>query len=371
MVMEYIAALVFLEALVSFKLLWNYPKLPQAGKLQTYPLISIIVPVRNEIDNIKLCMESILNLDYPNKEIIVVDGSSTDGTYEYLKTLKGIRLIKEESLPAGWVGKNYACFLGYKASKGNFLLFTDGDTVHHKDLLKNSTSYCMEQKVGLLTLGPKLGYRIFSERLILPFIVAVVTTLSGGKKVNDDNSGRWMADGQYMLFDRKAYEKIGGHERVKGNMIEDVSLAGLIKNSGLRLRVLTAQDHFETRMHQNFSELWESWSKNFFAFTNHRPLKASLILLYITVFYLLPAAVFILSLGTSIWAGVAYIIGLGKMAAVYKGLRSKARFSPLYPIAALVYFLAGLTSTLRGILGFGAHWKGRVYQSQKVGFSQE
>ncbi|MBI4015475.1 MAG: glycosyltransferase [Candidatus Aenigmarchaeota archaeon] len=369
MVMEYIAALVLLEAIISFKLLWNFPKLPPAGKIQYYPMVSIIVPVRNEIDNIKLCMESILNLDYPNKEIIAVDGSSTDGTYEYLKTLKGIKLIHEESLPSGWVGKNYACFLGYKASKGEFLLFTDGDTTHHKDLLKNSISYSMEQKVGLLTLGPKLFYRVFSEKIILPFIVGVITTLSGGKKVNDDNSGSWMADGQYMLFDRNAYEKIGGHEKVKGNMIEDVSLAGLIKTSGLRLRVLTAQNYFETRMHQNFSELLESWTKNFYAFTNHRPAKAALILLYVSVFYLLPAAVFILSFGSSIWAGVAYIISLGKMAAIYKGLRSKARYSPLYPIAALVYFFAGLTSTLRGIFGLGAHWKGRVYSSEKVQFS--
>ncbi|HLD41665.1 MAG TPA: hypothetical protein VJB06_01390, partial [archaeon] len=117
------------------------------------------------------------------------------------------------------------------------------------------------------------------------------------------------------------------------------------------------------------SELLESWTKNFYAFTNHNPAKAALILLYVSVFYLLPAAVFILSIGTSLWAGVAYIICLGKMAAVYKGLKSKARYSPLYPIAAFVYFFAGLTSTLRGIFGLSSRWKGRVYSSEKVNFS--
>ena len=134
----------------------HFPTLPnQTGTTSNFPPVSIILPVRNQARTVGDCVSSLVGLEYPNKEIIVVDGGSTDGTRELVQKFSHeITLVDEEPLPVGWVGKNWACHLGYKKSRGELLLFTDGDSVHAIDSLTRSVNYLRAENADLVTLAP-------------------------------------------------------------------------------------------------------------------------------------------------------------------------------------------------------------------------
>src|SRR5437899_2137792 len=201
----------------------HFPTLPnQTGTARTFPPVSIVLPVRNQARTVGDCIRSLVDLEYQNKEIIVVDGGSTDGTRELIQKFdQHITLVDEEPLPVGWVGKNWACHLGYKKSRGELLLFTDGDSVHATDSLARSVDYLQAENADLVTLAPGTILRSFWERLLQPPIFLLIMILVGGKLVNDDDRQNAIGNGQYMLFRREAYDKIGGHYAVLDTFIED------------------------------------------------------------------------------------------------------------------------------------------------------
>ena len=212
----------------------HFPVLPnQTGTGRNVPLVSIILPVRNQASTVSDCVSSLVGLEYPNKEIIVVDGGSTDGTRELVqKFAHQMTLVDEEPLPVGWVGKNWACHLGYKKSRGELLLFTDGDSVHATDSLARSVNYLEAENADLVTLAPGTILRSFWERLLQPPIFLLIMILVGGKLVNDDHRANAIGNGQYMLFRRGAYDKVGGHYAVRDKIIEDYSLGRLLRGQG-------------------------------------------------------------------------------------------------------------------------------------------
>src|SRR2546430_17055076 len=135
--------LIFLFAGYEYRTLMHFPTLPtQTGTGSNVPLVSIILPVRNQARTVRDCVRSLVGLEYPKREIIVVDGGSTDGTMGLVQRFAHeITLVDEEPLPVGWVGKNWACHLGYKKSRGGLLLFTDGDSVRAQASLARSVNY--------------------------------------------------------------------------------------------------------------------------------------------------------------------------------------------------------------------------------------
>ena len=197
---------IFLFAGYEYRTLMHFPTLPaQTGTSRNLPSVSIILPVRNQAGTVSDCVSSLVGLEYPNKKIIVVDGGSTDGTRELVqKFAHEITLVDEELLPVGWVGKNWACHLGFKKSQGELLLFTDGDSVHTTDSLTRSVNYLQAENADLVTLAPGTILRSFWERLLQPPIFLLIMILVGGKLVNDDNRQNAIGNGQYMLFRREA-----------------------------------------------------------------------------------------------------------------------------------------------------------------------
>ena len=178
--LEGIGLLVYIIAFIvvwvpSFISLKGYPRLPSASTVSNNPLVSIIVPARNEVDGIKNCVDRLLGLDYEPKEVIVVDDRSIDGTYEVLKRYGDtISPIAAPPLPKDWIGKNWACHLGYQNSHGELLLFTDADTKHDSQLLIRAVSYLLSEKVDLLSLTPCLEVESFWEKALVPPIAAQV-----------------------------------------------------------------------------------------------------------------------------------------------------------------------------------------------------
>jgi chlorobactene glucosyltransferase len=365
--------IIFLFAGYEYLTLMHFPALPgNLGSPQEPPLVSIILPVRNQASTVRECVMSLVGIEYQNKEIIVVEGGSTDGTREILNGfIPQIAILDEEPLPSGWVGKNWACHLGYKKSRGELLLFTDGDSIHSTDSLTRSVSFLQSEKAAMVTLAPATILRSFWERVLQPPIFLLIMILVGGKLVNDDRRANAIGNGQYMLFQREAYEKVGGHAAVRDKIVEDYSLARLLKKAKMRLRFVTAQDTLGVRMYASLREIWIGWRKNFYTVSQKRMLSiaiARIVLMF--TFLVLPFIV--LAYGVSLapsnllnpylisGAFMSFLLWLGIMV-LDRSIEISLGYALLFPVAILVYIGIGIDSTLRGSLGYGFSWKGRVY----------
>jgi chlorobactene glucosyltransferase len=355
-----------------------FPALPrQAVPLAEEPSVSIVVPVRDEAHTVERCIASLKALNYPNTQIIFVDGNSTDGTRDVLQRHSDdVQVMDEGDLPKGWVGKNWACHRGFQQSRGEFVLFTDGDTIHSPESLKSSVNYLMNNEVDLLTVYPRLVMRGFWEKLMMPTIAHAIFLSSGGAAVNDDSKHRWFANGQYLLFRRSAYERIGGHEAVKSRVEEDYRLAERIKEAGLRLRVLSAPWALKTRMYSSLEELWEGWVKNSFAVMGDKPFKSLAEILYIFVFLLLPHLILlngILSAPSEgvnsalVWGSIMNLILYGRIGGLYIGLKADLRYLPLFALSTILHMAILSESAARGLLGMKVKWKEREYLARPTG----
>lgn len=364
--------LIFLFAGYEYLTLMHFPSLPSPSEISpSLPFVSIILPVRNQSKTVVECVRSLVNLEYSNKEIIVVDGGSTDGTRGQLQNFDKVTLVEEDALPSGWVGKNWACHLGYKKSSGDLLLFTDGDSVHATDSLTRAVDYLQAQKADLVTIAPGTILKSFWEKLLQPPIFLLIMILVGGKLVNDDDRRNAIGNGQYMLFSRQAYENIGGHQAVRDKIVEDYNLARLLKKAGMRLRFVFGRDVLGVRMYSNLPEIWRGWRKNFYTVSEKHMLPRAItrIVLMFT-FLVLPFAILAYGLlqaptnplnpylisgafmSTFLWLGIVILD---------RSINIPTTYALLFPIAILIYICIGVDSTVRGSLGYGFSWKGRVY----------
>ncbi len=353
--------------------LMHFPALPtRTEAISEPPLVSIILPVRNQAKTVSECVDSLVHLDYPNKEIISVEGHSTDGTQGILRKFQDkIILVEEEPLPPGWVGKNWACHLGYRRAKGELLLFTDGDSVHSHDSLNRTVNYLQTTNADMVTVAPGAVLRSFWEKLLQPPIFLLIMLFVGGKWVNDDKRKNALGNGQYMLFRRDAYEKLGGHHAVRDRIVEDYTLARMMKKSGMRLRMVTAMDALGVRMYASLGEIWRGWRKNFYTVSQDHPLpRAILRLILMFTFLVLPFII----LAYGVWlaaktplniylftgAFMSFFLWLG-IIILDRDIGVSLAYALLFPVAILIYTGIGVDSTIRGALGLGFPWKGRVY----------
>ncbi len=378
------SAFILLFAGYEYLTLMHFPALPtRTEALSEPPLVSIILPVRNQAKTVSECVDSLVHLDYPNKEIIAVEGHSADGTKEILRKFQDkIILVEEEPLPPGWVGKNWACHLGYQRAKGELLLFTDGDSVHSHDSLNRTVNYLQTTNADMVTVAPGAVLRSFWEKLLQPPIFLLIMLFVGGKWVNDDKRKNALGNGQYMLFRRAAYEKLGGHYAVRDKIVEDYTLARMMKKSGMRLRMVTAMDALGVRMYATLREIWRGWRKNFYTVSqDHNLSRAVLRLTLMFTFLVLPFITF--SYGLWLWyatsnpfniylftgAFMSFFLWLG-IIILDRYIGISPAYALLFPLAIFVYIGIGLDSTIRGALGLGFPWKGRVYQSSSQGLVQ-
>ena len=262
--------------------------------LKEAPLISVIIPARNEEKNIGECIESVLIQKYKNLEIIVVDDSSQDKTFEiakkYAEKDRRIKLIKIDRLPEGWLGKNYACYTGYKNAKGEVLLFLDADTrLKNEKSIEFALSKLRSKNLSLLSLIPHIETGSFWEKVFMPlwtwsFMILFPLKLLENKRFKKIA----FAFGPFLMFERNFYEKIGGHLICKNEIVEDVYLARISKNKGGRIALLDGRNVIKVRFYHNFREMKDGTVKSTFGFFSYsyKNLFVSLIILSIT--FLLP-----------------------------------------------------------------------------------
>jgi glycosyltransferase involved in cell wall biosynthesis len=224
-------------------------------------LVSIVIPARNEAENIGACLASLSQQEGITFEIYVVDDHSTDATRQLAAAYPKATVLPARGLPPGWRGKANALWTAVPYLKGEWLLFTDADTIHLPGSLAASVQEALEHKADLLSYSPFQKAGTFGEKCVQPVVFGELNQAFNYSEVNDAAKPAAAANGQFMLFRKECYGKIGGHEAVKGSLLEDVELAELVKKNG-KLRFRYAPERVHTRMYRTFSQLEEGWVKN-------------------------------------------------------------------------------------------------------------
>ena len=330
--------------------------------------VSAIVPARNEETTIASAVAS-LAAQPEIKEIIVVDDQSSDGTGAELERLSSrypqLRVLETNALPDGWVGKNYAVSLGVAQATGDWLLFTDADGVHLPGSTARALADAAAAGAGLLSYSPEQEMHAWWERALIPFIYARLGQKFSYDAVNDPHSQAAAANGQYLLIRREDYDRIGGHAAVAGEVLEDVALARLAKQAGIRLHFASGFGIIRVRMYRTFGAMWQGWTKNLYPLMGGmsggtsravgRELRGvvpwiPLLLLLLTQAHLIVGAV-----------GVVLLAGRhAAYAATLRRNRFPGWYALYYMAGVALYVAALLTSEWRYQRGSVA-WKGREY----------
>jgi glycosyltransferase involved in cell wall biosynthesis len=226
------------------------------------PVVSIVVPARNEEACLGLCLQSLATQTGIPFEIIVVDDGSTDRTREIAESFSGVHVVDPGSLPPNWTGKNHAMAAGAAAALGEWLLFTDADTVHNPGSLARAVAEAQRQGASLLSYSPEQEVHGFWEKAVMPVIFAELAAAYRPSEVSDPASAAAAANGQYILISREAYDAVGGHAAPAATLLEDVALARAVKASDRRIMFRYGGDAVRTRMYRSFAQLREGWTKN-------------------------------------------------------------------------------------------------------------
>jgi glycosyltransferase involved in cell wall biosynthesis len=238
--------------------------MPVTATVSGPPTVSVIVPARNEEACLGACLQSILAQTGVAFEVIVVDDHSTDRTREIAQSFASpqLQIVEAGALPAGWTGKNNAVIAGSKAAGGEWLLFTDADTIHLPGSLGRSLEEAKRHGASLLSYSPEQIVKSVWEKAVMPVIFADLATTYRPSQVSNSNSPAAAANGQYILLTREAYDAVAGHAAIAGNLLEDVALARAVKRSGRKIFFRHGSDAVRTRMYRSFAQLREGWTKN-------------------------------------------------------------------------------------------------------------
>jgi len=230
--------------------------------ISSRPVVSVIVPARNEEACLGACLESLVAQTGANLEIMVVDDASTDRTRQIAQSFVGVHVIDAGPLPPGWTGKNNAMAAGAKQARGEWLLFTDADTVHRPGSLARALAEANQHGAALLSYSPEQEVRGFWEKAVMPVIFAELAATYRPSQVSNPASPAAAANGQYLMISREAYEAVGGHRKIASDLLEDVAMARLVKSSGRKIFFRYGGDAVRTRMYRSFAQLREGWTKN-------------------------------------------------------------------------------------------------------------
>ncbi|MEG4034036.1 glycosyltransferase family 2 protein [Microcoleus sp. S36b_A4] len=245
-----------------------------------FPKVSVIVPAYNEAENIRDCAIAILEstpLSVDNLEVLIVDDRSTDDTLAIGQTLQQhlndprLKILAGQPRPTNqyWAGKNWACAQAVQIATGDFLLFIDADVRLKPGAIETAIATAETEKIDLFTCMPALVCECLAEWLVQPIMFNHLAVCYDFTAVNDPSkTDSAFAGGPFMLFRRSAYEKIGGHEAVASEIVEDVELARRIKRAGLKLGLYSGSNLASVRMYRSWSALWEGWTKNLYLGAN-------------------------------------------------------------------------------------------------------
>lgn len=345
------------------------------------PLVSILVPARNEERSIARCIESLAHQDYPWCEIIVLDDQSEDQTAAIVAQLAirypNVRLLRGRALPPNWHGKAYACAQLAQEAQGEWLLFVDADVTLAPQGVSTALRQAQAQRAGLLTMVPTLLARSFGEAVLLPVVpLTFVAALPLGLVTNHTSPVFAGALGQFLLFRRDTYQRIGGHCAVRTDIVEDMQLSRLVKRHGDRVVVLDGTALMRVRMYHSFSEAWRGIAKSAFAAINYSlPALVPGVVICAALFWG-PYAFLAIGLINHSTAGAWLWLPFAQVALLWI-VQILLMWRCQLPLA-LAFFQAGtilvvistvLYAAAQTKFGDGIVWKGRTYQFNALGRS--
>jgi len=346
-------------------------KLP-SSIIKDNPLISVLVPARNEEENIKKCIVSLTKQDYKNIEILVLDDNSTDNTANIIRRLSkkysNIKFYKGEHLRKGWLGKSFACHQLSKHARGKYMIFTDADTLHFPDSISSAVACLERYKVDALSVFPMQIMVTMHERMMVPFgnyIILALFPLYLMRKVK--NAMFCTAIGQFMMFKSEVYRKIGGHKSIKGKVLEDVKISKHVKRSGYKFMIFDGRSNLYCRMYRSFRDVVRGYSRVLFAAFDYNIFMMSMAIFLIATVFLGPFIM--LPLGVVFnWSALIIEIIILQIIIILTtrivfAIRFKCRSVDilLHPVAMLYLLFIAVKSILDIRYGDGMRWKGRVY----------
>ena len=342
------------------------------------PLVSVLIPARNEERSIGIALSTLAEQDYGNFEVVILDDNSDDATVaiasQWITRDRRFRIIKGSPLPEGWVGKSFACHQLFREARGRLLLFVDADTVHARHSLSAGVAELQRSGADLLTAIPRQRTETFWEHTLLPllhFMTFAFLPMPLVSLVRDERLA--MANGQYMLWKREAYQAVGGHEAVKAAMVEDVWLARRVKETGRRLAIRYGATAVSCRMYSSFADIWNGFSKNIFPGLGCSVPAMAAVMLFSFATSVLPFLMMIDVAATGGWTSIAAEIVAAQVALVLLirfvlAIRFDMEiWSALFHPLAMAVLIGIMANSTRWVLaGEGPRWKGRVYNIRNL-----
>jgi glycosyltransferase involved in cell wall biosynthesis len=340
------------------------------------PKVSIILPARNEEKFIDKCLVSLLNQDYDNYEIIVINDSSEDSTGDlikkYAKKYSKIIPVDANPKPVGWVGKNWACMEGYKKATGELLLFTDADTKHANSVISLAVSHLLSLELDALTVIPRMLCLDLITKITLPMISTFLHTRFSALRVNDKSKNTGYFFGSFFIIKKTTYDSVGTHEGVRQELIEDGALGKKVKESGFKMRMVRGEHLIDAVWARDINTLWNALKRLMVPFylQNAKLAVASSIGVLFLLFMSFPIFAYsvilfndttsslILVVIASIASALVYT---GAILDATKGLDLGIKYALLAPIGGFVVaggFFAGL---IQAKSKDAVSWRGRTY----------
>lgn len=329
------------------------------------PRVTAVVPARNEEAVIGTCVESLANQPEVG-EIVVVNDGSTDDTArivaEKMASIAHLRLVEAREVPAGWVGKNHAASLGAREARGEWLLFTDADAELREGAVRRALQLAAENDARLVSFSPEQVMDRWYEKALIPFVYCRLAKHFSYEAVNDPASRAAAANGQFLLIRRDAYESIGGHTSVAGEVLEDVALAARAKSAGCRLWFGSAEGFVRVRMYRSFAAMWQGWKKNLYLLVGGS--RGSVARELWQTFPWIPLAVLLLGVKVPLAVFLGVWLVIFRQASYGSELRrNHYPFSLiLYYIPAVLLYGSVLWVSYRSYARGKVQWKGREVQ---------
>ncbi len=343
------------------------------------PLLSVIVPAKDEEDYIAKCVRSILDSDYPNLQLVVVNDRSRDRTDEIAAQIargdSRVQVLSIHRLPDGWTGKTHALFQGTRKASADFFLFTDADTVMHPQIFSRAMSLVLYNDLAMLSLLPgfvELGY---IEKMMHPHLALGFSSICPLGEVNDPNKEAALASGSFIMIRRDAYEQVGTWERFKEEITEDIALSKAIKAHGLKLLVAVAHDYVRTRPFLDIQAMRRFWQRTFYGGFEKNLAKISrLILNYGSLGVVVPLLM-ALSIGAlcagqgSLPIHLLLVVSAATMAATIAGytifvrtMQAHWAYGLTAPVGLLAAAWVAANTVLAVLKDQGIRWRGSVYR---------
>jgi glycosyltransferase involved in cell wall biosynthesis len=337
------------------------------------PRVSVVVPARNEEDDIRATLESLLALDYSNYEVIAVNDRSSDATGQRMDEVAAasrrdaLLVIHVSELPPGWMGKTHAMWTAGKQATGDWLLFTDADVLFKPDSLRRAVTYAEAERADHVVLFPRMLMDNAGERMTIAFFQTMFVFGHRPWKVADPRAQDHMGVGAFNMVRRSVYDAIGSYRALRMEVLDDMKLGKLIKNAGYAQRNVFGEDLISLHWVKGTFGIVENLTKNFFALLSFQWPRTVASIFALAFLNLGPFVGLWLAHG---WARLPYGIALASIFAIYYGMSRLSDVAPYYcllhPVSTCLVIYTVARSMMLTLWQGGIVWRGTKYPLEEL-----